>query len=180
MKGSGGDQVLRPVGGIIDIGRLCCSAYRRSAACQSKFSHSSRKLDIKTYGCTFRDGHASLLAQSPFQRALLHRCWTRRLRHKQPIVKLARHTVNIPFALCTAFREATENSSEPQNSIRKGPFASHLLHVAEKQRNECVLACRLHGICSRKACLLRIMSGGNGSTDAESAEIWAALAVWTQ
>lgn len=177
MKGSGGDQVLRPVGGMIDIGRLCCSAYRRSAACQSKFGHSYRELDIKTYGCTFRDGHACLLAQFPFQGALLHRCLTKRLRHKQPIVKLARQTVNIPFALCTAFREATENSSEPQNSIRKGPFASHLLHVAEKQRSECVLACCLHGIRSRKGCLASTMFEGNGSTDAES---WAALAMWTQ
>lgn len=36
VKGSGGDQALRPVDGMVDTGRLFCSAYRRSAACRSK------------------------------------------------------------------------------------------------------------------------------------------------
>lgn len=78
--------------------------------------------------------------------------------HKQSPAKLTRYNVGIPFASCTAFREATEKSSEPQKSIRKGSFTVRLLQVAEKQRRERVFACRLGGVLSRKGCLPSTMT----------------------
>lgn len=83
--------------------------------------------------------------------------------HKQSPAKPSRHNFGIPFASYTAFKEATEKSSEPQNSIRKGFFAVRLLQVAEKQRNERVFACRLSGIRSRKGWLASIMAVDTGN-----------------